>query len=123
MISLNYRDARPIYEQIYDELRRLVISGAVGQDERLPSVRELAAKLAINPNTIQRAYRELENEGYICTVPGKGSFVSFSKDAALRRVDELINKMAEILVELKGLGSTRELLIKQIDKVFEEDGK
>lgn len=61
MISLNYRDSRPIYEQIKDGLRKLVVSGAVRQDEKLPSVRELATSLAINPNTIQRAYRELEN--------------------------------------------------------------
>ena len=65
MISLNYRDARPIYEQIKDGLRRLIVSGALQTDERLPSVRTLAAQLAINPNTIQRAYNELEKEGYI----------------------------------------------------------
>ena len=60
MIQLNYRDAKPIYEQIKDGMRHLVISNALTADEKLPSVRELAATLAINPNTIQRAYRDLE---------------------------------------------------------------
>ena len=70
MISLNYRDSRPIYEQIRDGLRKLIVTGALGADEKLPSVRALAAQLAINPNTIQRAYNELEGEGYIYSVPG-----------------------------------------------------
>ena len=72
VISLNYRDSRPIYEQIKDGLRRLIVTGAMAPDEKLPSVRALATQLSINPNTIQRAYNELENEGYIYSVPGKG---------------------------------------------------
>ena len=76
MISLNYRDARPIYEQIKDGLRHLVVTGAVEPGEKLPSVRALAATLAINPNTIQRAYNDLESEGYLVTQPGKGSFAA-----------------------------------------------
>ena len=74
MIQLNYRDAKPIYEQIKDGMRHLVISNALTADEKLPSVRELAATLAINPNTIQRAYRDLEKEGYVYTISGKGTF-------------------------------------------------
>ena len=70
MIQLNYRDAKPIYEQIKDGMRHLVISNALTADEKLPSVRELAATLAINPNTIQRAYRDLEKEGYVYTISG-----------------------------------------------------
>lgn len=73
MISINFRDSRPIYEQVKDSLRRLIVSGALSPDEKLPSVRELASQLVINPNTIQRAYRELEHEGYIVSVPGKGA--------------------------------------------------
>ena len=76
MIQINYRDTRPFYQQIKDNVRHLVVSGALKKDDKLPSVRELAASLAINPNTIQRAYRELENEGYIYTLPGKGTFAA-----------------------------------------------
>ena len=74
MITLNYRDARPIYEQVCDGLRRLIVSGAIADGDKLPSVRALATQLAINPNTIQRAYNELESSGYCCSVPGKGCF-------------------------------------------------
>ena len=63
MISLNYRDTSPIYEQVKTEFKSMILKGAVAEDEKLPSVRELAMQLAINPNTIQRAYRELEQEG------------------------------------------------------------
>ena len=76
MIQLNYRDARPIYEQVKDGFRHLIIQGVMEKDEKLPSVRELATSLTINPNTIQRAYRELEQEGYVYTIPGRGSFVA-----------------------------------------------
>ena len=70
MISLNYRDSRPIYEQIKDGLKKLIVTGGLAADERLPSVRALATQLSINPNTIQRAYNELEGEGYIYSIPG-----------------------------------------------------
>ena len=68
MLTLNYRDSRPIYEQIKDGLRRMIVTGAMAQDEKLPSVRALATQLSINPNTIQRAYNELEEERRLCYV-------------------------------------------------------
>ncbi len=71
MININFRDSRPIYEQVKTALRKLIVSGAMPPDEKLPSVRELAAQLVINPNTIQRAYRELEAEGYIISKPAQ----------------------------------------------------
>ena len=76
MIRLDYRDARPIYEQVKDGLRRLMVTGVLAPGEKLPSVRSLAMDLAINPNTIQRAYAQLEREGYIYSIKGKGSFVA-----------------------------------------------
>ena len=81
MLTLNYRDSRPIYEQIKDGLRRMIVTSAMAQGEKLPSVRAMATQLSINPNTIQRAYNELEQEGYIYSVAGKGSFVSGTADA------------------------------------------
>jgi GntR family transcriptional regulator len=75
MVQLDYRDARPIYTQIVDNFKGQIVAGILQSGERLPSVRELAGELAINPNTIQRAYRELETEGWIASVSGKGSFV------------------------------------------------
>ena len=104
MLMINARDARPIYEQVRDEMRKFIISGAIAPDEKLPSVRELASSLAINPNTIQRAYRELESMGVIYTVAGKGAFAAPGDDAAAGRRDELVGQLEEVLVELRMLG-------------------
>ncbi len=100
MIQLNYRDTRPFYQQIKDNIRQLVVSRAISENEKLPSVREMASTLAINPNTIQRAYRELESEGYIYTIPGKGTFVSEINYANLNRQKELLTKFDAIVSEL-----------------------
>ena len=110
MISLNYRDSRPIYEQIKDGLRKLIVTGALGTGEKLPSVRALATQLSINPNTIQRAYNELESEGYIYSVPGKGSFAAGNTGADETRRKELTEKLRELAAELKYLGVTNEEL-------------
>ena len=104
MISLNYRDSRPIYEQLEEKLRRLILSGAIGEAERLPSVRELASQLAINPNTIQRAYRELEQAGFIYSVPGKGSFAAKLSAVDAGRRETLREKLVSIYTELLQLG-------------------
>ena len=100
MISINYRDARPIYEQVKDGFKQLIITGILPADARMPSVRELASELTINPNTIQRAYRELENEGYIYTIPGKGTFVSEIDQANVSRQKDLLGKFDTIVSEL-----------------------
>ncbi len=110
MIAINFRDARPIYEQVRDGFRQLILSGALPTDTKMPSVRELAASLAINPNTIQRAYRELEAEGYICSVPGKGSFVRERSEAAAARKAELLEQLGALSRELKLLGASEEEL-------------
>ena len=111
MISLNYRDSRPIYEQIRDGLRKLIVTGALSADEKLPSVRALAAQLAINPNTIQRAYNELEGEGYIYSVPGKGSFAAATGAADSARRAELLTQVRELLSELRYLGVSQQELL------------
>lgn len=120
MIELNYRDARPIYEQIKDGIRRLVMSGAVRPDEKLPSVRELASSLAINPNTIQRAYRELEKEGYLYTVSGRGSFAAPVQEIAEERKQKLYHQFEEAAQELLYLGDGPDKLNQKIDKLYEK---
>ena len=107
MISLNYRDSRPIYEQIRDGLRKLIVTGALSADEKLPSVRALAAQLAINPNTIQRAYNELEGEGYIYS----GSFAAANAAADSARRAELLTQVRELLSELRYLGVSQQELL------------
>ncbi|SDH74256.1 GntR family transcriptional regulator [Pseudobutyrivibrio sp. 49] len=117
MIQLNYRDSKPIYEQIKDGLRRLVVSGAVRTDEKLPSVRELATSLSINPNTIQKAYRELEQEGYIYTIAGKGSYAAERADVATGRNEELMKEFDEIVKELLYLCQDKDILIRRIEEI------
>ena len=79
MVVLDHRDARPLYLQVKDSLRRMMLTGLLAPGEKLPSVRALATQLAINPNTIQRAYGELETEGYVYSVSGRGSFLICSR--------------------------------------------
>ena len=111
MLNLDYRDARPIYEQVRDNLRRLMVSGAIQEGEKLPSVRSLASNLAINPNTIQRAYESLEAEGYVYSIPGKGSFAAPRTGVDEERRDRQFDSLT---AELLYLGVTRDRLIARI---------
>ena len=108
MLTLNYRDSRPIYGQIKDGLRKLIVTGAMLPDEKLPSVRSLATELAINPNTIQRAYAELEREGFIYSIPGKGCFAAGELESTLRRKEDLMERLRELVAELRYLQVTDE---------------
>ncbi|GHV32449.1 GntR family transcriptional regulator [Clostridia bacterium] len=105
MISLQKWDNRPIYEQIRDEYRRRIITGAIRPDERLPSVRELSVALTINLNTIQRAYRELEQDGYSYSIPGKGSFAAAGANVDKRRHGILLDRLRDVTTELRYLGA------------------
>ena len=111
MIHLDYRDSRPIYEQVKDSLRRLMVTGVLAPGDKLPSVRSMASQLSINPNTIQRAYAELESEGYVVSVTGKGSFVAEGDTQNAARKAELTGKRKPILEELRSLGMTHEELM------------
>lgn len=117
MLELNYRDARPIYEQIKDGLRRLILSDVIRQNERLPSVRDLASQLAINPNTIQKAYRELEQEGHVYTVSGRGSFAAPLDEVGTARQQTLFAQFDEAVTELLYLKKTPEELKQRIDRL------
>lgn len=110
MIQLNYRDPTPIYQQIKDGIRRLIATGVIQEGEKLPSVRALASQLAINPNTIQRAYNELEAEEIILSIPGKGSFAAEKTDRNALRKAELLQQLKALLHELRSLGVTNEEL-------------
>ena len=105
MLGINYRDGRPIYEQVVDEIEQMVMHGILEADSQLPSVRQMASELSINPNTIQRAYGELENRGVIYSVKGKGNFVS-PNAAGLRhrRLEELKKQILELVRTAKELG-------------------
>jgi len=112
MVILDYRDARPIYTQICDGIREQILSGILRTEDKLPSVRELATQLTINPNTIQRAYRELEMEGWVASVPGKGCFVC-GVPAGNRRETGL-EEFDKIVAQLLAAGVTRQELAQRI---------
>ena len=114
MIHLDYRDARPIYTQISDGIRDQILGGILQRGDKLPSVRELATQLTINPNTIQRSYRELELQGWIASVPGKGSFVCGVPESAQSEHTQLLEDFDKLTRQLTALGFTREELADRI---------
>lgn len=105
MFQLDFGDSRPLYEQIKEKIRELIICGVLKEGEQIPSVREMALQMAINPNTIQKAYKELEGEGFIVVMRGKGYFVApgdYAKEKA--PTAELLSEFKKIYEELKFLG-------------------
>ena len=114
MLNLDIRDSRPIYEQIKDKLRRLMVTGAIREGEKLPSVRAMASSLAINPNTIQRAYEALEAEGYVYSLPGKGSFAASGQQVDQGRRELLLGQFDTIAAELLFLGVSTETLMQRL---------
>lgn len=123
MIILDYRDRRPIYEQIVERFQELMISGAMEQDSQLPSVRSLAMDLSINPNTIQRAYAELERRGYIYSVKGKGNFVADSSILKASKREAVFKKQEEVALEAALLKVEKKKLYDIIDQIYDKGGE
>lgn len=124
MITLDYADKRPLYEQTKEKLRELIITGILKPHDKIPSVRELASSLSINPNTIQKAYRELEQEGYIYSVAAKGNYVSPRENTNAvnsARTEELRESFKAILSEMKFLGMSMEDALRLAEEVFGEN--
>lgn len=115
MIILDYKDRRPIYEQIIDKMEELMLLGVLGENEPLPSVRNLAMELSINPNTIQRAYAELERRGYIYTIKGRGSFVSENSTMKENKKKELLVRVSEMIDEAISLGISDEEIKRMVE--------
>jgi GntR family transcriptional regulator len=120
MILLDYKDSRPIYEQVTEKLLELMILGVLEEDAQMPSVRSLATELSINPNTIQRAYAELERRGCIYSVKGRGSFVGNIAKLREAREDELAQKMSALAKEAQTLGVSRESFIEMARTQYEK---
>lgn len=114
MILIDYRDARPIYEQVVEKFKVLILRGVLHPDDKIPSVRNLAVDLSINPNTIQRAYAELERQGYIFTVKGKGNFVSDSSQLLFKYREELFTELRNICKAAFEVGITEDEIIESI---------
>jgi len=117
MILIDYKDTRPIYEQIVERFKTLILKGAMQSDEQMPSVRGLAMELSINPNTIQKAYAELERQGFIYTVKGRGSFVSGDGSLVEQRKKEYLEQILGLVKELLDIGMTKLEITLAIEKL------
>ena len=121
MIILDYQDRRPIYEQITEKFRTLIYQGALPAGSRLPSVRQLAMELSINPNTIQRAYMTLEKEGLIYPVKGKGNFVAETQQIQEKSKEDFRKEFLELVRRGINTGMTEEELMTLVQKGYEEE--
>lgn len=120
MIVIDYHDKRPIYEQIIDRFQMLILNGALDPDTQLPSVRSLAMELAINANTIQRAYSELERRGLIYSVKGRGNFVSAQKDVVQEQQELLLDDLRARLKICKESGIEFIQVLDCVREIFQE---
>ena len=115
MIFIDYKDTRPIYEQIVERFKTLILKNVIQPDEQMPSVRSLAMELSINPNTIQKAYAELERQGFIYSVKGRGSFVSGDNGLVEKRRREYMEQIMTLVKEVLEIGMPKEELIREIE--------
>ena len=121
MISIDYKDSRSLHEQIEEGIKKLIINKILLENEQLPSVRELSISLTVNPNTVQKAYKKLENDGYIYTVQGKGNFVApVSHAVDEKKINELYETLKSTVKSLIYLGEPETNIDNTIAKIKEE---
>ena len=121
MILLDYRDKRPIYEQVVEKLEQLIVGSALEPDSKMPSVRSLGVDLGVNPNTIQRAYNQLEQEGYIYTVSGRGSFVAPESEWRDDKKRKVLSEWQELTKRTGLAGLSKEELIRELERIYKEE--
>lgn len=120
MVFIDYKDRRPIYEQLVEKLADLMVRGILEQDSQLPSVRSLATDLSINPNTIQRAYAELERQGYIYSVKGRGCFVAENILIREKKCGEMLEAVSRLAAKAQAVGITLEEFQRQAEKTYKK---
>ena len=119
MILVDPRNPKPLHEQIKESVMEQILIGALSSGDRLPSVRETAQTAQIAPNTIQRAYRELENDGVISSYPGRGSYISLDRDGIReRRKAELASRLIRLIGEIKTMGTTNDEIMDLVKGVL-----
>jgi len=122
MITIDYKDKRPIYEQVIEKIENLIVRGILEGGSKLPSVRTMAVELSLNPNTIQKAYMELERAGYVYSVKGKGNFVAASEEIDERKKEMIIEESRELVLLAKSLGVSKDEFSMYLNHVFVEVG-
>lgn len=120
MILIDYKDRRPIYEQIVERFTELILKGVLEVDSQLPSVRNLAMDLSINPNTIQRAYQELERQGFIYSIKGRGSFIANNDNLIELRKKEIINDIKDLVIKGIEVGIDIDDMKLAVDECYKE---
>ena len=121
MIIIDYKDRRPIYEQIIERFQDLIVKGVLKPDSQLPSVRSLAMELSINPNTIQKAYGELERQGYLYSIKGRGSFVSFNEDLLEEKQKQVKEEFRKTVQLAQNVQISQEELIECVRECYEKE--
>jgi GntR family transcriptional regulator len=121
MLQLDYTNPQPLYEQIREKIKEMIFRGLLPTHQQLPSVREMAAMLALNPNTIQKAYRDLELQGYLYSVRGKGNFVAApTQEHRAGQAEALLREMAQPIKKLRFFGITLETVLERAAQAYEE---
>lgn len=120
MIILDYRDKRPIYEQVVEKMEHLIICGGLESGSKLPSVRSLAMELSVNPNTIQRAYAQLEQDGYIYTVIGRGNYVTSRSEWQSSTFKSLKQDFTDLLTQARDAGVPKKDLLDLLNDIYTE---
>ena len=120
MNYINPLDSRPIYEQIVENFKMQIFKGILREGDQMPSVRSLAVELSTNPNTVQKAYTELERQGFIYTVKGRGNFVKGDALLVENKRNELIKQIVELFMEAHEIGLSLDELVEEIKKKLAE---
>ncbi|OLS02757.1 GntR family transcriptional regulator [Tissierella creatinophila] len=120
MFNINTTSDKPIYEQIIDNIKELSLKKILRPEDKLPSVRQMASMLVVNPNTVSKAYQELERQKIIHTVRGRGTFISSETDFPVDkdRIAKALETLRDICIELGHLGFDREKIIKEIERIY-----
>ena len=121
MFILDLKSRVPIYEQLKNKTLELILAGVLEQDSQLPSVRSLARELGVNPNTIQKAYQDMEKEGIIYSVAGKGSFVNDIVSVKQKEMASSFDMLSSLCRQLKDAGADKAQVLACVEKIFSEE--
>lgn len=122
MIGIDLQNRKPIYEQIVERFQTLIVNGILEPDSQMPSVRSLAMELSINPNTIQKAYAVLEQEGYIYPVKGRGNFVSGNAELKVKKQEGIFRELQALVEKGKELDISCEVFMEKVRELYKERG-
>lgn len=125
MIKVDPRSSTPIYEQVELRIKELILKGALNEGEKLPSVRELSSILTINPNTISKAYKELEREGIIETLRGKGTFITHNIKSTTdsKKIEKIREELKNLILEASYVSIDKEKFLSIVQVIFDELGE